>query len=66
MRMLVTIEFADAGAKSGQHRVLIIGRNGSAVVHGDIGLSLDDAQTLPERVNDFGTTGFMSLESNRW
>jgi hypothetical protein len=20
----------------------------------------------PERVNDFGTTGFMSLESNRW
>jgi hypothetical protein len=32
MRMLVTLEFADAGAKSGQHRVLIIGRNGSAVV----------------------------------
>jgi hypothetical protein len=46
MRMLVTVEFADAGAKSGHHRVLIIGRNGSAVVHGDIGLSLDDAQTL--------------------
>ena len=52
MRMLVTVEFADAGAKSGQHRVLIIGRNGSAVAHGDIGLSLDDAQTLLGAIQD--------------
>ncbi len=52
MRMLVTLEFADAGAKSGQHRVLIIGRNGSAVAHGDMGLSLDDAQTLLGAIQD--------------
>jgi hypothetical protein len=26
MRMRVTLEFADAGTKSGSHRVLIIGR----------------------------------------
>ena len=52
MRMLVTVEFAGAGAKSGQHRVLIIGRNGSAAVHGDIGLSLDDAQTLLGAIQD--------------
>src|ERR1017187_6467350 len=52
MRMLVTVEFADAGGKSGQHRVLIIGRNGSAVGHGDIGLSLDDAQTLLGAIQD--------------
>ena len=26
MRMLVSVEFADAGTKSGTHRVLIIGR----------------------------------------
>ena len=27
MRMLVTLKFADAGTKSGTHRVLIIGRD---------------------------------------
>jgi hypothetical protein len=26
MRMLVSVEFADAGTKSGTHRILIIGR----------------------------------------
>ena len=52
MRMLVTVGVAHAGAKSGQHRVLIIGRNDSAVVHGDIGLSLDDAQTLLGAIQD--------------
>ncbi len=26
MRMLVTLEFADAGSKSGTHRVLMMGR----------------------------------------
>src|ERR1039457_1266316 len=52
MGVLVTVEFADAGGKSGQHRVLIIGRNGSAVAHGDIGLSLDDAQTLLGAIQD--------------
>jgi adenylate cyclase len=29
-------------------------------------LSKHAASERPERVNDFGTTGFMSLESNRW
>jgi hypothetical protein len=27
MRMLVTLEFADAGTKSGTHRVLMMGRD---------------------------------------
>src|ERR1039457_2803012 len=46
MRMLVTLEFADAGTKSGTHRVLIIGRAADNLQAGDIGLSLDEAKTL--------------------
>jgi hypothetical protein len=46
MRMLVSVEFADAGTKSGTHRVLIIGRAAEGPEAGDIGLSLEEAKTL--------------------
>src|SRR3981189_3403816 len=46
MRMLVSVEFADAGTKSGTHRVLIIGRGSEGLEAGDIGLSLEEAKTL--------------------
>jgi hypothetical protein len=46
MRMLVTVEVADAGTKSGTHRVLIIGRGSEGQAAGDIGLSLEEAKTL--------------------
>jgi hypothetical protein len=46
MRMLVSVEFADAGTKSGTHRVLIIGRGPENPAAGDIGLSLEEAKTL--------------------
>jgi len=35
--MLVTLEFADAGTKSGTYRVLIIGRDTDNIKTGDIG-----------------------------
>jgi hypothetical protein len=44
--MLVSVEFADAGTKSGTHRVLIIGRGSERLEAGDIGLSLEEAKTL--------------------
>ncbi|HEY3654750.1 MAG TPA: hypothetical protein VGL34_07155, partial [Steroidobacteraceae bacterium] len=46
MRMLVTLEFADAGGKSRSHGVLIIGRTAEELQPGDIGLSLAEAKTL--------------------
>jgi len=46
MRMLVTLEFADAGGRSGSHGLLIIGRGAKDLQAGDIGLSLDEAKTL--------------------
>ena len=46
MRMLVSVEFADAGTKSGTHRVLIIGRSSEGPEAGDIGLNLEEAKTL--------------------
>jgi hypothetical protein len=46
MRMLVSVEFADAGMKSGTHRVPIIGRDTERPESGDIGLSLEEAKTL--------------------
>ena len=52
MRMLVTLEFADAGTKSGSHRVLIIGRGTADLQAGDIGLSLDEAKTLLSAIQD--------------
>jgi hypothetical protein len=52
MRMLVTLEFADAGTKSGPHRVLIIDRNADNLHAGDIGLSLDEAKTLMNDIQE--------------
>ena len=46
MRMLVTVEFADAGAKAGTHRVLVVGGSGDLTAPGDIGLSLEEAKSL--------------------
>jgi hypothetical protein len=46
MRMLVTVEFADAGRKSGSHGILTIGRGLEEMQSGDIGLSLEEAKTL--------------------
>ena len=53
MRMLVTVEFADAGKRSGSHRVLIIGRGMQDRQPGDIGLSLEEAKTdgAPRRLH---------------
>jgi hypothetical protein len=45
MRMLVTLEFADADGKSGSHSVLIMCRGSRDLQSGDIGLSLDGAKT---------------------
>jgi hypothetical protein len=44
--MLVSVEFADAGTKSGTHQILIIGRGSEERQTGDIGLSLEEAKTL--------------------
>ena len=52
MRMLVSVEFADAGTKSGTHRVLIIGRGSEGPALGDIGLSLEEAKTLMSAIQD--------------
>src|SRR5258708_12201337 len=46
MRMLVTVEFADAGVKTGTHRVLVIGGCSDTAAPGDIGMSLEEAKTL--------------------
>jgi hypothetical protein len=46
MRMLVSVEFADAGTKSGTHGVLIIGRDLDGIAEGDIGLTLEEAKML--------------------
>jgi hypothetical protein len=41
MGMLVTIEFADAGKKTGTRRVLVIGGCRNAAAAGDIGMTLE-------------------------
>src|SRR6266853_746716 len=46
MRMLVTVEFADAGVKTGTHRVLVVGGCSEMAAPGDIGMSLEEAKTL--------------------
>jgi hypothetical protein len=51
MRMLVSVEFADAGKKLGTHRVLIVGPGPEGPTSGDIGLSLEEAKTL---ISDVG------------
>jgi hypothetical protein len=42
MRMLVTVEFADAGTKSGLRGILTIGRGLEEMQSGDMGLSLEE------------------------
>ena len=37
MRMPVSVEFADAGTKTGTHRVLVVGGCSDATAAGDIG-----------------------------
>jgi hypothetical protein len=44
--MLVSVEFADAGTKTGSHRVLVVGGCSDATAPGDIGISLEEAKTL--------------------
>src|ERR1700730_12823006 len=46
MRMLVTVEFADAGVKTGTHRVLVVGGCSDMAAPGGIGISLEEAKTL--------------------
>ena len=58
--MLVSVEFADAGSKSGTHRVLIIGRGPESPATGDIGLSLEAKKTGPESTWSGGSTSIRS------
>ena len=44
--MLVSVEFGDAGTKTGTHRVLVVGGCSDAMAAGDIGISLEEAKTL--------------------
>ncbi len=46
MRMRVSVEFADAGTKTGTHRVRVVGGCRDATAAGDIGISLEEAKTL--------------------
>jgi hypothetical protein len=44
--MLVSLEFADAGTRTGTHRVLVVAGCSDATAAGDIGISLEEAKTL--------------------
>jgi hypothetical protein len=46
VRMPVSVEFADAGTKTGSYRVLVVGGCSDATAPGDIGISLEEAKTL--------------------
>jgi hypothetical protein len=46
MRMLVSVEFADAGTMTGNHPVLVIGGCTDSTSPGDIGISLEEAKTI--------------------
>jgi hypothetical protein len=46
MRMLVSVEFADAGTMTGKHTVLVVGGCSDTTAPGDIGISLEEAKTL--------------------
>jgi hypothetical protein len=46
MRMLITLEFADAGAMTGIHKVLVVGGSSDLTAPGDIGMSLEEAKAL--------------------
>jgi hypothetical protein len=44
--MLVSVGFADAGTKTGTHRVLGVGDCSDATASGDIGINLKEAEAL--------------------
>jgi hypothetical protein len=44
MRMLVSVEFADAGTMTGKHPVLVVGGCNDTTAPGDIGISLEDSE----------------------
>jgi hypothetical protein len=46
MRMLVSVEFADAGTMTGKHSILVVGGCSDATAPGDIGISLEEAKTV--------------------
>jgi hypothetical protein len=46
MRMLVSVEFADVGTRTGKHPVLVVGGCSGTTAPGDIGISLEEAKTL--------------------
>src|SRR3984957_6572087 len=46
MRMLVSVEFANAGIMTGKHPVLVVGGCSDTTAPGDIGISLEEAKTL--------------------
>jgi hypothetical protein len=46
VRVLVSEEFADAGTKTGTHRVRVVGGCSDATAAGDIGISLEEAKTV--------------------
>jgi hypothetical protein len=55
-RDCLSVEVADAGTKSGTHRILIIGRGSERPEAGDIGLSLEEAKTLISVVESYEHT----------
>jgi hypothetical protein len=65
--MLITVEFADAGTKSGSQRILTIGRGPEGMQSGDIGLSLEEAKTLLSAVQEefVAAQAAESLETHR-
>jgi hypothetical protein len=46
MRMLISLEFADAGVMTGTHKVLVVGGCSVSTAPGDIGMSLEEAKAL--------------------
>lgn len=46
MRMLISLEFADAGVMTGTHKVLVVEGCSDSTAPGDIGMSLEEAKAL--------------------
>jgi hypothetical protein len=66
MRMLKTLDFADAGVRTGTHRAFVLQRNAGLTERGDIGLTLAEARQLLECVqNEFVAALAASTMSSR-
>ena len=66
-RMLVSVEFADAGRKTGTHRVLVVGGCSNTTAPGDIGMSLKEAKTLFSALQwEFVAAQAEITENARW